>query len=101
MKKGNISVCFVHAFRVYEEIQKIEANEFHYQEQVRIQIFMCCCIRCKLILCFHQQFPVCQIDPIEYVEDVCENMQLFPKEDFLTGDQLMFEFDPEVSTLVV
>ncbi|XP_054469231.1 nardilysin-like [Anoplopoma fimbria] len=55
--------------RVYEEIQKIEANEFHYQEQ---------------------------IDPIEYVEDICENMQLFPKEDFLTGDQLMFEFDPEV-----
>uniref|UniRef100_A0A8C6UNY0 Nardilysin a (N-arginine dibasic convertase) n=1 Tax=Neogobius melanostomus TaxID=47308 RepID=A0A8C6UNY0_9GOBI len=31
-----------------------------------------------------------------YVEDVCENMQLFPKEDFLTGDQLMFTYDPEV-----
>ncbi|KAM9842855.1 nardilysin-like [Aulostomus maculatus] len=55
--------------RIYEEIQKIEANEFHYQEQ---------------------------IDPIEYVEDICENMQLFPKEDFLTGDQLMFEFNPQV-----
>ncbi|XP_054652769.1 nardilysin-like [Dunckerocampus dactyliophorus] len=55
--------------RIYEEIQKIEANEFHYQEES---------------------------DPIEYVEDVCENMQLFPKEDFLTGDQLMFEFSPEV-----
>ncbi|XP_032356366.1 nardilysin isoform X1 [Etheostoma spectabile] len=55
--------------RIYEEIQKIEANEFHYQEQS---------------------------DPIEYAEDICENMQLFPKEDFLTGDQLMFEFDPEV-----
>uniref|UniRef100_UPI0037E8E4C8 nardilysin-like n=1 Tax=Semicossyphus pulcher TaxID=241346 RepID=UPI0037E8E4C8 len=55
--------------RIYDEIQKIEANEFHYQEQ---------------------------IDPIEYVEDICENMQLFPKEDFLTGDQLMFEFKPEV-----
>ncbi|XP_040917105.1 nardilysin isoform X2 [Toxotes jaculatrix] len=55
--------------RIYEEIQKIEANEFHYQEQ---------------------------IDPIEYVEDICENMQVFPKEDFLTGDQLMFEFNPEV-----
>uniref|UniRef100_A0A672ZNV0 Nardilysin a (N-arginine dibasic convertase) n=1 Tax=Sphaeramia orbicularis TaxID=375764 RepID=A0A672ZNV0_9TELE len=37
-----------------------------------------------------------EIDPIEYVEDVCENMQLFPKEDFLTGDQLMFEFNPQV-----
>uniref|UniRef100_A0AAX7T556 Nardilysin a (N-arginine dibasic convertase) n=1 Tax=Astatotilapia calliptera TaxID=8154 RepID=A0AAX7T556_ASTCA len=61
-----LSVC---ALRIYEEIQRIEANEFHYQEQ---------------------------IDPIEYVEDICENMQLFPKEDFLTGDQLMFEFNPEV-----
>uniref|UniRef100_UPI003AABEDD2 nardilysin-like n=1 Tax=Centroberyx gerrardi TaxID=166262 RepID=UPI003AABEDD2 len=55
--------------RIYEEIQKIEANEFHYQEQT---------------------------DPIEYVENICENMQLFPKDDFLTGDQLMFEFDPQV-----
>lgn len=42
-----------------------------------------------------------QIDPIEYVEDICENMQLFPKEDLLTGDQLMFEFNPEVSSSVV
>ncbi|KAI1883309.1 hypothetical protein AGOR_G00243870 [Albula goreensis] len=55
--------------RIYEEIQKIEDNEFHYQEQT---------------------------DPIEYVEDICENLQLFPKEDFLTGDQLMFEYKPEV-----
>uniref|UniRef100_W5MUL2 Nardilysin a (N-arginine dibasic convertase) n=1 Tax=Lepisosteus oculatus TaxID=7918 RepID=W5MUL2_LEPOC len=55
--------------RIYEEIQKIEDNEFHYQEQT---------------------------DPIDYVESVCENMQLFPKEDFLTGDQLMFEYKPEI-----
>ncbi|XP_077439809.1 nardilysin b [Vanacampus margaritifer] len=55
--------------RIYEEIQKIEDNEFHYQEQT---------------------------DPIEFVENICENMQLFPKEDFLTGDQLMFHFDPKV-----
>ncbi|XP_061680733.1 LOW QUALITY PROTEIN: nardilysin-like [Syngnathoides biaculeatus] len=55
--------------RIYEEIQKIEDNEFRYQEQT---------------------------DPIEFVENICENMQLFPKEDFLTGDQLMFDFDPEV-----
>lgn len=39
----------------------------------------------------------CQIDPIEYVEDICENMQLFPKQDILTGDQLMFEFNEDVS----
>lgn len=55
--------------RIYEEIQKIEANEFHYQEQT---------------------------DPIEFVETICENMQLFPKEDFLCGHQLMFEYNPEV-----
>lgn len=39
-----------------------------------------------------------QSDPIEFVENICENMHLFPKEDFLTGDQLMFEYDPEVSS---
>ncbi|XP_066503418.1 nardilysin b [Hoplias malabaricus] len=55
--------------RIYEEIQKIEANEFHYQEQT---------------------------DPIEFVENICENMQLFPKEHFLCGDQLMFEYNQEV-----
>ncbi|XP_039623210.1 nardilysin [Polypterus senegalus] len=55
--------------RIYEEIQKIESNEFRYQEQT---------------------------DPIDYVENLCENMQLFPKADFLTGDQLMFEYRPKV-----
>ncbi|XP_030311603.1 nardilysin [Calypte anna] len=55
--------------RIWEEIQKIEANEFRYQEQT---------------------------DPLDYVESLCENMQLFPKEDFLTGDQLLFEYKPEV-----
>uniref|UniRef100_A0A672T3F2 Nardilysin-like n=1 Tax=Sinocyclocheilus grahami TaxID=75366 RepID=A0A672T3F2_SINGR len=55
--------------RIYEEIQKIEANEFHYQEQM---------------------------EPIEFVANICENMQLFPKEDFLRGDQLMFEYNSEV-----
>lgn len=28
-------------------------------------------------------------------------MQLFPKDDFLTGDQLMFEYSPDVSSSVV
>ncbi|XP_053549458.1 LOW QUALITY PROTEIN: nardilysin [Bombina bombina] len=55
--------------RIFREIQKIEDNEFHYQEQT---------------------------DPIDFVENICENMQLFPKEDFLTGDQLLFEYHPEV-----
>lgn len=40
-----------------------------------------------------------QTDPVDYVESVCENMQLFQKEDFLTGEQLLFEYKPEVSIL--
>lgn len=40
-----------------------------------------------------------QTDPVDYVESLCENMQLFPKEDILTGDQLLFEYNPEVSEL--
>ncbi|XP_056388223.1 nardilysin [Hyla sarda] len=55
--------------RIFREIQRIEANEFHYQEQT---------------------------DPIEFVENICENMQLFPKEDLLTGDQLLFEYSPDI-----
>ncbi|KAH0519752.1 Nardilysin [Microtus ochrogaster] len=55
--------------RVFEEIQKIEDNEFHYQEQT---------------------------DPVEYVENMCENMQLYPLQDFLTGDQLLFQYKPDV-----
>ncbi|KAM7098804.1 nardilysin isoform 2-T2 [Molossus nigricans] len=55
--------------KIFEEIQKIEDNEFHYQEQT---------------------------DPVEYVENICENMQLYPLQDFLTGDQLLFEYKPEV-----
>uniref|UniRef100_A0A8C3RUW5 Nardilysin n=1 Tax=Chelydra serpentina TaxID=8475 RepID=A0A8C3RUW5_CHESE len=29
-------------------------------------------------------------------KSLCENMQLFQKEDFLTGDQLLFEYKPDV-----
>ncbi|XP_015277075.1 PREDICTED: nardilysin-like [Gekko japonicus] len=55
--------------RIWDEIQKIEGNEFCFQEQT---------------------------DPIDYVENICENMHLFRKEDFLTGDQLLTEYNPEV-----
>lgn len=30
------------------------------------------------------------------MENMCENMQLYPLQDFLTGDQLLFEYKPEV-----
>lgn len=34
-KNKNLNILLVMRFlRIYEEIQKIEANEFHYQEQV-------------------------------------------------------------------
>ncbi|KAM7162054.1 nardilysin-like [Macrochelys suwanniensis] len=55
--------------RIWEEIQKIEANEFYFQDQA---------------------------DPIDYVENLCENMHIFCKEDFLTGDQLLLEYKPEI-----
>lgn len=48
--------------------------------------------RARTFLC-----PAPQTDPIEFVENICENMQLFPKPDLLTADQLMFHYDPEVS----
>ena len=40
------------------------------------------------------------MDPPDFVESVCRNMQLFPKEDFLTGDELLFHFDPQVTSAV-
>lgn len=32
----------------------------------------------------------------EYVEDLAENMQLYPPEHYITGSELFFEYDPEV-----
>ncbi|XP_053103631.1 nardilysin-like isoform X2 [Hemicordylus capensis] len=55
--------------RVWGEIEKIEANEFCFQEQT---------------------------DPIEFVENICENMHIFKKEDFLIGDQLLIEYNPAI-----
>uniref|UniRef100_A0A8D0KMY9 Nardilysin n=1 Tax=Salvator merianae TaxID=96440 RepID=A0A8D0KMY9_SALMN len=37
-----------------------------------------------------------ETDPIEYVENVCENMHIFQKEDLLTGDQLLTDYNPEI-----
>ncbi|XP_077862636.1 nardilysin-like [Saccoglossus kowalevskii] len=55
--------------RIYSEIKKIEDNDFRFQEQM---------------------------DAVDYVESIVENMQLYPKEDYLTGDKLMFEYNAEV-----
>lgn len=35
-------------------------------------------------------------DPIEYVEDLCESMHFYPSQDYITGSELYFEYDPEV-----
>lgn len=42
-------------------------------------------------------FSYLQTDPIEFVENICENMHIFEKEDLLTGDQLLMEYNAEVS----
>ncbi|XP_044172178.1 nardilysin-like isoform X3 [Acropora millepora] len=55
--------------KIYKELQTVEENEFRFHEQC---------------------------DPYDYVEELVENMQLYPVEDFLTGDQLMWEFNKQV-----
>jgi len=37
-----------------------------------------------------------EVPAVEYVEDMAENMQLYPPEDYITGSELFFEYDPEV-----
>lgn len=36
-----------------------------------------------------------EVPAVEYVEDMAENMQLYPPEDYITGSELFFEYDPE------
>lgn len=35
--------------------------------------------------------------PIDFVETLCENMQFYPPEDYLTGSDLFFEYSPQVN----
>eukprot|EP00092_Neocalanus_flemingeri_P030811 GFUD01033465.1.p1 GENE.GFUD01033465.1~~GFUD01033465.1.p1 ORF type:complete len:1104 (+),score=409.71 GFUD01033465.1:45-3356(+) len=55
--------------RIYKEIQKIEDLDFAFSEEKQ---------------------------PSENVENLCENMQFYPPERYLDGDDLMFSYDPEV-----
>ncbi|XP_078657543.1 nardilysin-like isoform X2 [Branchiostoma floridae x Branchiostoma belcheri] len=57
------------SLRVYQEIQTIEDKDFRFKDET---------------------------DPIDYVENVCENMQLYPPQHYLTGDILMFQYDEQV-----
>ena len=56
--------------RIFREIQQTEKLNFDYAEEQTA---------------------------IENVENLSESMQLFPPEDYLAGDALLYEYNPEVS----
>ena len=56
--------------RIFREIQQTEKLNFDYAEEQTA---------------------------IENVENLSESMQLFPPEDYLAGDVLLYEYNPEVS----
>ena len=55
--------------RIYNEIKKIEDLDFAFQEESH---------------------------PNENVETLCENMVFYPPERYLDGDDLLFEYDPDI-----
>lgn len=54
--------------RIFREIQKIEDIDFAFEEEE---------------------------PPMDVVESLCENVLLYPEEEILTGDDLLFEFDED------
>ncbi|XP_021929041.1 nardilysin isoform X2 [Zootermopsis nevadensis] len=54
--------------RFFRELQTIEETTFRFAEE---------------------------LPAVEYVENLAENMQLYPPEDYITGSELYFEYDPE------
>ncbi|XP_003401691.1 nardilysin isoform X1 [Bombus terrestris] len=54
--------------RIYDEIRQIKEMNFR----------------------FTDEFP-----PVEYVEDLCENMHYYPPRDYITGSELYFEYNAE------
>ncbi|KAL3869596.1 hypothetical protein ACJMK2_042264 [Sinanodonta woodiana] len=54
---------------VFEELKQIEQSKFRWKEQD---------------------------EPVDYVEKLCEYMQLYPPEDFLTGCYLFFDYDEQL-----
>ncbi|CAI8005905.1 Nardilysin [Geodia barretti] len=57
--------------RIFREIQTVELNNFTFKEEE---------------------------DPDPYTEELCEAMQYYSKEDYLTGKYLFFEYDPKLIT---
>uniref|UniRef100_A0A2R5LLC9 Putative secreted/periplasmic zn-dependent peptidase n=1 Tax=Ornithodoros turicata TaxID=34597 RepID=A0A2R5LLC9_9ACAR len=55
--------------RIFDEIKTIEENNFRWCEEE---------------------------SPIDYVEKLCESMQLYPPEHYLTGDSLFYDYKPDL-----
>lgn len=55
--------------RIYEEIKTVEDTSFRFQDEE---------------------------DAVDFVENLSESMQFYPPEDYLTGDDLYFEYNPDV-----
>lgn len=55
--------------RIFREIQKIEDTSFRFADEE---------------------------SAVELVEELAEAMQFYPPEDYLTGSELYFEYDPKV-----
>ncbi|XP_047363441.1 nardilysin-like [Vespa velutina] len=54
--------------RIYDEIAQIEETNFRFMDEVA---------------------------PADYVEELSENMHFFPPEDYITGSELYFDYNPE------
>nr|KAF7408943.1 hypothetical protein H0235_013795 [Vespula pensylvanica] len=54
--------------RIYDEISQIEETNFRFTDEVA---------------------------PADYVEELSENMHFFPPEDYITGSELYFDYNPE------
>lgn len=58
--------------RIYDEIKMVEDTSFRFQDEE---------------------------DAVDFVESLSEAMQFYPPEDYITGDDLYFEYNPEVSSV--
>ncbi|KYN03878.1 Nardilysin [Cyphomyrmex costatus] len=54
--------------RIYDEIDQIAQNNFRFADEE---------------------------DPADYVEDLCESMHFYPPRDYITGNELYFDYNPE------
>ncbi|CAK9817833.1 Nrdc [Anthophora plagiata] len=54
--------------RIYDEIHQIRETDFRFTDEE---------------------------PPVEYVEDLCEEMHYYPSSDYITGQELYFEYNPE------